>query len=371
VAGAYRRLAEITGDSRGAHLGDPAGAQRLAERAAALLEAAQAREPGNIGILRERRILALLLGRLRLEAGDSGGVGETAKAVRIAEAITRLPDSGPADQATLGATLAQYGGILAVVSDDHPAAAVQLARAVEILEAAVRTSPRDTATRVSLAYAYERAAMAAEVSGDPAQMPRAIELQERAIATMEAVAREEPAHASHRQTLAKNYNNTARARLAVGDTEGARDMAARGRTLIESLAAEDPRNVGNASILAGAFAMASSIESRAGRHESAVAFARQAIAADARLPAETRAGLVVRENLNIARRSLGASACASPATAALPPARRAAVMAEAREALLESRAFKRELVKRGIDARDAAAAIAEIDVEISECARRG
>ena len=78
----------------------------------------------------------------------------------------------------------------------------------------------------------------------------------------------------------------------------------------------------------------------------------------------------MRENLNIARRALGASACASPATAALPPARRAAVLAEGRAALLESRAFKRELVDRGIDARDAAAAIVEIEIELAVCARR-
>jgi hypothetical protein len=79
---------------------------------------------------------------------------------------------------------------------------------------------------------------------------------------------------------------------------------------------------------------------------------------------------VVRENLNNARRALGASTCVSPATAALPPARRAAVVAQGRAALLESRAFKRELVERGIDARDATAAIAEIDLELGVCARR-
>ena len=370
VAGAYRRLAEITGDSRGAHLGDPAGARRLAGRAAAMLEAAQAGEPENIGMLRERRILALLLGRLRLESGDSGGVSETAKAVGIAEAITRRPGASPADRATLGATLAEYGGILAVVKDDHDDAAVQLARAVEILEAVVRENPRDTAARASLAYAYERSAMAAEVTGRPEQMPRAIELQERSIATLEAVVRDEPRRASYRQTLATRYNNAARAKLAVGDTEGARDMAAHARILAERLVAEDPRNVANASILAGVLAMASGIEHQAGRHESAVELARLAIAADARLPAETRAGLVVRENLNNARRALGASTCVSPATAALPPARRAAVVAQGRAALLESRAFKRELVERGIDARDATAAIAAIDLELGVCARR-
>jgi hypothetical protein len=360
VAGAYRRLAEISGDSRGAHLGDPVGAQRYAERAAALLEAVEAREPENLPVLREHRILALLLGRLRLEGGDANGVEETAKATGIAEKITRLPGADNADRRNLGATLAEYGGILAVVKDDHPAAAAQLARAVEVLEALVREDPADVPARASLAYAYERSAMAAEVTGRDEHLPRAVALQEKSIATTLSVVRDDALRVSHSQTLAKRYNNAARVKLRTGDIAGARDAAHHGRILIADLLARDPRDVNNASILAGAYAMESGVEYQGGRYLRAMELAREAIAADARLPAEIRRGLIVRENVMSAKRALGASACASPHAAA-------ALLKEGRALLAESRAFKQELVARGIDAREAAAAIREIDAEMRRC----
>jgi eukaryotic-like serine/threonine-protein kinase len=367
VAGAYRRLAEIEGDSRSAHLGNPGGARRNAERAAALLEAVEAREPENIGVLREHRVLALLIGRLRLEGGDSSGVDETAKAAAIAERITRLPGATLDDRRNLGATLAEYGGILAVVRDDHERAAVQLARATGYLEEVVRESPGDVSARASLAYAYERTAMAAEVSGKDEQLPRAVVLLEKSIAATESVVRDDSLSVSHTQTLVKRYNNAARVKVRVGDVSGAREMAAKGRALVEKLAAADPRNVGNASMLAGVLAMASDIEYRDGRYERAIELARASIAADARLPPEVRTGLIVRDNVVGAKRSLGASACAMPDPGPRPPALRAALLKEAHTLLVESRSFKRELVDRGIDARDATSALAGIEAELARC----
>lgn len=367
VAGAYRRLAEISGDSRSAHLGDPAGARRNAERAAALLEAVEAREPDNIKVLREHRVVALLLGRLRLEGGDSSGVNETARAAGIAEKITRLPGAAIDDRRNLGATLAEYGGILAVVKDDHVAAAAQLARALEYLESLVRENPGDLVARANLAYAYERAATAAEVTGKAELLPRAVELAEKSIATTLSVVQEDGGRASRRQTLAKRYNNAARVTMRLGDVEGARDKAVQGRALVERLAAEDPRNVENATLLAGALAMESDIEYRGGRYERAMELARASIAVDARLPAEVRAGLIVRENVVGAKRSLGASACALSGNQSQPLAQRIALVKEAHSLLSESRTFKRELVERGIDAREAANAIHEIEADLGRC----
>ncbi len=367
VASAYRKLAEISGDSRGAHLGDPAGARRNAQRAAALLEGVEARDPDDIQALREHRVVALLLGRLTLEGGDSSGVNHTARAAGIAEKITRLPGAVTDDRRNLGATLAEYGGILAVVRDDHAAAAVQLGRAVEYLEALVREDSGDVEARANLAYAYERSAMAAEVSGKDEQLARAMELLERSIVTTESVVRDEGARGARRQKLATRYNNAARVKLRLGDVEGARLKAAQGRALVERLVAEDPRNVANATILAGALSMASDIEYKGGRYERSIELARESIAADARLPAETRAGLIVRENVVGAKRSLGASACALSEKDRQPQPQRIALLREGRTLLSESRAFKRELVERGIDAREAASAIREIEADLVRC----
>lgn len=367
VAVAYRKLAEIKGDGRGAHLGESSVARRNAERAAALLDAVQLRAPNNINILREHRVLALFLGRLTLEAGDADGIRETEKAANIAEKITRLPGADFGDRRNLGATLAEYGGILAVVKDDHAAAATQLARAVDILEALVRENPADLLTRARLAYAYERAAIGAEVSGKTVQRSRAIELFKKSIATTESLIHDDAENLSHQQTLVKRYNNAAHAMLKFGERNEARDTAAKGNALAVRLVTADPGNVGNATMRVSALATAADIENKSGQFENAIALAREAIAANARLPQETRAGLIVRESVIGAMRSLGEANCALAENVSPSSARRINLLKEAHTLLVQSRAFKRELVDRKIDAREAANAIEEIDAELKKC----
>ena len=365
VAGAYRRLAEISGDARGAHLGDPAAARRYAGRASTLLADARAADPGNLDILREQRVVALLLGRLRLEGGDSAGVEDTARAAGIARAIAQHPQATVDDRRNLGATLAEYGGILAVVRDDHAAAATQLALAVETLEALVAGNPADVASRAALAYAYERAAMGAEATGRHDQLPRAIALLERSIAATTTVVRDDPGRIAHRIKLVSRHNNAARVKLAVGDMDGARAEAQRGRELAERLVAEDPRNVGNRVNLMSLLAMQSGIEQRAGRRDESIQVARATMAAYGELPPEVRASLIVRDQVSGAKVALGTSVCMPrkvPAQAAP-----ATLVREARALLLESRAFKQELVERGIDAREATSAIGEIDAQLKRC----
>ena len=367
VAVAYRKLAEIKGDGRGAHLGESSVALRNAERAAALLDAVEQRAPNNINILREHRVLALFLGRLTLEAGDADGIRETEKAANIAEKITRLPGADFGDRRNLGATLAEYGGILAVVKDDHAAAATQLARAVDILEALVRENPADLLTRARLAYAYERAAIGAEVSGKTVQRSRAIELFKKSIATTESLIHDDAENLSHQQTLVKRYNNAAHAMLKFGERNEARDTAAKGNALAVRLVTADPGNVGNATMRVSALATAADIENKSGQFENAIALAREAIAANARLPQETRAGLIVRESVIGAMRSLGEANCALAENVSPSSARRINLLKEAHTLLVQSRAFKRELVDRKIDAREAANAIEEIDAELKKC----
>ncbi|MEQ1516560.1 MAG: serine/threonine-protein kinase [Usitatibacteraceae bacterium] len=367
VAVAYRKLAEIKGDGRGAHLGEIGSARRNAERAASLLEAVEARTPDNISILREHRVLALLLGRLALEAGDANGVKESEKAASIAERIIRLPGAETTDRRNLGATLAEYGGILAVVKDDHAGAAEQLARAIEILEALAQESPADVLTRARLAYAYERAATAVDVSGRREELPRASELFRKSIATTETVIRDDATNLLHSQSLVKRYNNAARLLLKLSDWNGARTYAAKARVVAERLAAADAKDIGAATMLVSVLATASEAERRDGHFERAIELARESIAADARLPAETRAGLIIRENVTGAMRGLGAANCAMSAQIPKADPRHAKLLKEARALLLQSRAFKQELVERKIDAREAANAIVEIDAEIRDC----
>ena len=370
LAGAYRRLAEISGDARGAHLGDPAAARRHARRAAELLDAARAVSPAELALLRERRVVGLLLGRLRLEGGDNGGVEDTAFAARIAEEAAGMAGATVNDRRDMGATLAEYGGILAVVRDDHAAAAAYLARAVEALEAVVREQPADVPSRASLAYAYERTAAVAEATGRPDELPRAVEMLEKSIAATESVVRDEPLRVFHAQKLGVRYNNSARVRLKAGDVQGARRRAEGAVLLVERLARADAANVSLATMRVATLAMWSHVEMAAGRHARAIELARASIAAHAGLPAEVRASLIVRDSVDDARRSLAASSCALAAQAGAAP-RAAQMRREAHALFAESRAFKEELVARGIDARDAAAALREIEAQLARCPRPG
>jgi len=131
--------------------------------------------------------------------------------------------------------------------------------------------------------------------------------------------------------------------------------------------AADSRDAGAVSVLAGGFATSAEIEYRAGKYEPAIAFAREALAADARLPETLRAGLVVRENAAGAMWSLAASNCALARKASLPAAERDKLLREARALLAQARAFKQELVDRKIDAREASIAIQEIDAQSQAC----
>ena len=367
LAAAYRKLAEILGDQRGAHLGDPAGARRNAERAGALLDDLEAREPENLAALREHRVVLLFLGRLMLEGGDKSGVDQTRKAAAIAEKAVGLPGADASDRRDLGATLAEYGGILAVVKDDAAGAAEQLRRATEVLEALVLADPKDTLSQSRLAYTYDRAGIAAEISDGQKNLPKAIALFERSIEATEALVRDDPTNAFHAQSLAKRYNNAARAKLKAGDIEGARAISDRALVHVGRMVALDARDAGSASIRAGALATASEVEYRGGRYEKAVEHARAAIAADARLPADLRAGLIVRENVVGAMWTLAASNCALAARSTTPPGRREALVAEASTLLEGSRAFKQELVDRGIDAREASAALEGIAADVRKC----
>jgi eukaryotic-like serine/threonine-protein kinase len=369
VATAYRKLAEIEGDTSGSNLGEANNARRHAERAVALLESIEAREPNHLPALREHRVLALFLGRLILEGGDQTGEKQTRMAVSIAEVIAGLPGANVADQRNLGTTLAQHGGILAVVMDDHAQAAVRLARAIGILEGLVRAHPGDSESRTRLAYAYERAGTAAEMSGNAARLPEGIARFEQSIAVTEALLAEDAANLTIAQHLAVRYNNASRAKVSFGDFDGARKLTAKNLALVERLIAAAPNDAGNLSMRVSVPAMAAEIEHRSGHHERAIELARSAVAADLALPVEVRQGVIKRNSAASAKFVLGAALCATVAKGTAPHARRAVLLGEAKVALAESRAFKQELIERKIFARQAGRELAEIEAEIAKCDR--
>lgn len=367
VATAYRKLAEIRGDVYTSHLGELASARRNADQAARLLDAAAARLPANISILRERRILTLLRARLLTEAGDASSVEETAKAVALAGQIVALPGTELADQRNLAGTLAEYGWALAVVKADTDAAAAPLGRAVDLLEKMVRADPADMASRSQLAGAYERSSIAIEMSGKAEQLAPAIVWMKKAVAETASLVRDDAANAAHRQALVKRAINLADTQLAVRDVDGAAANAAVAREAVDRLVAAEPDSVGLATLKIRVLAVSSRIEYARQYLDRTADLARVAIAAYARIPAAAAAGLPLRANLAVARSQLALATMAMADSRQLDRERRIEMLRDARRQLVLSRAFRQELIDRKIDARSAGVMVDELTATIRQC----
>ncbi|MEQ1515215.1 MAG: serine/threonine-protein kinase [Usitatibacteraceae bacterium] len=366
IVGAYRKLAEIKGDVYASYSGETGSAKQNVERARAILEPLALREPENIRVLREQRALALLSARLGTTAGDDG-LPETEKAVRIAEGIVRLSGAEFADRRNLGETLAEYGWSLAVVKSDRSAASVQLKRAIEVLETLIRDQPGDLLARASLARAYARASIGVELNGEYADLPRAIELTEKSIATLEALVRDEPGNKSHLLSLVKGYSNQAESMQGYGDGKGASANIEKAREEGRRLLNAEPSNAAYALAYIRVLAVSSKVEYGHGRYERAVEYAREALAVQSGMSAEAREGAQVRANVAAARSQIGRARYELARSATLPSSRRLEYLKEARAQYVLSRAFRQELVTRKIDAKTAAQAVEEIGAEINRC----
>lgn len=367
VAGAYRKLAEIKGDVYSSYVGETASAKQSVERARAILESIGARQPDSISILREQRVLGLLNARLLTDAGDSAALAETEKAVAIAEKIVRLPGAEVADRRNLGATLAAYGWTLDVVKSDASTAVAVHQRAIEILETLIRDNPGDMLSRANLAGAYARASIGIEINGKKDDLPRAIALMEKSIATSEALVRDDATNSSHLQALVKAYSNLAESIHEAGDQNGASINIEKAREMVKRLLSGEPGNVGYAVMHIRVLAVSSEIEYTRHRFEQAIDRAREAIAVHAHLSAEAGDGMHARANIAVARSYIGLARVELAKNTAHAVSRRLEYLKEAREQFVLARAFRQELVDRKVDAQSALRLVGEISAEIRNC----
>ncbi len=367
VASAYRKLAEIKGDVYGSHTGEAASAKQSVERARAILESIGARQPDNIHILREQRILGLLNARQLTDAGDTASLAETEKAVAIAERIVRLPGAELADRRNLGATMAAYGWSLDVVKSDTVAAVVAHRRAIDILETLIRDNPGDLLARANLAGAYARASIGMEINGKKEDLPRAIALMRKSIATSEGLARDDADNLTHVQALVKAYSNLAESLHTFGDQSGASFNIAKAREQAEQLLAGEPGNAAYAGMHIRVLAVSSQIEYASHEFDKAINLARQSIALQARMSSEARESLQVRANIASARAHIGLASYELAKKTNLTIMRRLELVREARAQYVLARSFRQELVERKIDAQSAARLVEELGAEIKNC----
>jgi eukaryotic-like serine/threonine-protein kinase len=367
VATAYRKIAAILGDTLASNLGEPAAARRHAEKALALLDGLDARRPGDIAVLRERRAAQLLLARMLKDSGDPATMRVSADAQATAERIIGLPAASYDDRRQYAYALGEHALNLAVVGDDQAGALRAILRVTGFLEALCAERPTDFLARAGLGSAYERASIITELSMRAQDTAPAVALLRKSIAVTEALARDDPLNQAHEQALVKRYSNIAGTEQANGESDAAAASSARAVEIAERLVAREPGNAGNAVSQLRALAVASGIERDRGANDRAIARGQQALALFATLPGEVRRGLRTRAQVAVAQSHMGMARLAQAGDASLPKARRVALAREARAWLGESRAFREEIIALKLDVTAARVIVGQLDEQIAKC----
>jgi non-specific serine/threonine protein kinase/serine/threonine-protein kinase len=239
LAAAYQRLGDVQGGARTSNLGDSEAALASYLRALRLREAL-GRAPGALP--RDVEELALLqfgLGTLYRSRAQTA-VAEVAltDSARLLEALIA---DGRASSDLRGrlAGVHQRLSELQLRSGRDDAAAVSVARAVELAEAYVKDHPAETTGRINLAAAYyahaERLATASDCDG-------ALRRLDAARAILEELRRLEPLNTQHARLLGFTLNSEGACRMHSGENARAIEAFERGRTLAEEMARADPRD---------------------------------------------------------------------------------------------------------------------------------
>ncbi len=367
VASAYRKIAEIKGDVYSSNIGESASAIKNLRKASSLLEPLEARAPDNLKLLRERRELAQVTSRVLRNEGNADAIKQNELAINTAERIVLLPGAETEDRRQLAKALGDYGVALAVEKSDPAAAMVPIARALEYFEALVAQNPSHEGFRSNLAGMYERASIITEMSGRPEDLPPAIALLEKGIATNEVLARDFPNNTVHAQSLLKSYANIAGTLKDNHDLKAASAYSAKGIETGKRLLAASPGDIGVSLSCFRAMVVASSVEQAAGASEQSLQTARGALALFSQLPPDTRKGLHARGNLAALHGDMALANMHLAENAKLPAGKRVALLNDARALLGQSRAFRQELVDRQMDAASAQRTIVEIDAAIRQC----
>ena len=239
LAKAYRRLGDVQGSPLGPNLGDTTAAQARYARAAALIEDALARRPGDVDTVTERLVLYDRVGQVHIYAG------KLPDAVRVLEEGTRFGNSfrGVRSASFLSALASLY-----VLSSDakrnmrETAGALQDAKqSLRLFEGAVALDPQPS-LRNDLAGAYASVGMAESELND---LQPALEHFRRGASELEALVAISPENTSWNRDLMLAYGHIGDALGNpgfdnLGDRAGALDAYQRAASIGKRLYDADP-----------------------------------------------------------------------------------------------------------------------------------
>ena len=162
-----------------------------------------------------------------------------------------------------------------------PAPSTRLAPAALIQQALVRGDPDDPGRLSDLAWSMQDLVVALDAAGRPDDALRRVG---RAIAALEGLARDHPAHTGYRERLGDCLQTQAILRRRAGDPAASRSLE-RSLAIYEALAGDHPASTGFREALGWGYLDLAAVRAAAGRTDEALVLIRKAERIAERLPA--------------------------------------------------------------------------------------
>jgi tetratricopeptide (TPR) repeat protein len=339
LAAAYRRIAMVQGQPGASNLGNLAAAVRNLEKGKALMVAVDRVRPDDIAALREHVILSYQLARAYTMQADPRWQGEIASTVELATRVAALPGANMRDRARVGGAMSEQAHLAMFMVGQSPEVEAQAEKAIAVLEALAKEDPAHVTVRGNLVASYQR--IAEILTGDRRTREgalRAAQYRRKALDMVRELRRELPNDQRYRSVEIENLAGLTSDHLVSERPREADAAAAQARAAMRSALAAEPDNADIAHTAVYVLALSSTAARRVGDLPRAIGEAREALALDAKRPAESRGSREARNNRAEAQFALGAALLA----AARAPGKgtdRVAMLREARPHLADAVTF--------------------------------
>jgi eukaryotic-like serine/threonine-protein kinase len=238
LAAAYDRVGDVLGYPYGANLGDTAGALESYHKAVAIRESIARAAPDDMAVRREAAGTYFSIAQV-LES--NGNFSEALAALNKAQVIAQPIAAGSTDPVLTDHYAGGYylSAAIEVKIGDLAGALENYKRASAIRNAGLQANPGNFWLRSHLAADYAGIAQCQGLNHD---LPHAIEMQSKAISTLEEVAKSNPQNATITEYLGEAVNRLGTYRKEQGDLVAALETYRKAHQIFGGLLAADAKN---------------------------------------------------------------------------------------------------------------------------------
>jgi non-specific serine/threonine protein kinase/serine/threonine-protein kinase len=238
LAAAYERVGDVLGYPYAANLGDKEGALQSYRKALAIRESLATISRDDVTLNRDLVGTYFRIAHILESNGNfSGALAEIGKAQEIAERLARGSNDPVLVDTFAGAYY--FTASLQIQTGDLAGAQTNYQRSASIRDASLQANPGNLSLRTHLAADFGGLAKCLELSHD---LPRATEIQSKAVAILEEVAKSNPQNTTFSEYLAEGINRLATYRKEQGDASAALEIYRKARRIFGDLLAADAKN---------------------------------------------------------------------------------------------------------------------------------